>query len=241
MPAGRIFQDCSITLGDSVSLTEPASHYLLRVLRAKVGESIIVFNGQGGEYQAVITSVSKRSVFVEFKNFHDVNLESPVQIELGQALLRGDKMDWVIQKSVELGVNAITPLLTERITIKLQADRLAKRLLHWRSIAISACEQSGRCVVPIINAPVNITDWILASKIPTFIAFPRAKDALPKSLTSQQARIVIGPEGGLSSNDLEQCHTDFCYPFSMGPRILRTETAAIAALTMMQVQWGGLS
>ncbi len=241
MPAARVYQDIALVVDQSLELSEAASHYLMRVLRVQVGDRVTIFNGLGGEYQACIKSLSKRHVTVQLVGFDDVHSESPLQLELGQALLRGDKMDWVIQKAVELGVSVITPLLTERVSIKLHSDRLQKRLNHWQGIAISACEQSGRCHVPVIHMPIDVSVWVEISNTPGFVASPGARATLPDQINSQQARIMIGPEGGLSSNDLMHCDSSIWQPFSMGPRVLRTETAAISAVTMMQMQWGDLS
>ncbi|MAR84197.1 MAG: 16S rRNA (uracil(1498)-N(3))-methyltransferase [Legionellales bacterium] len=240
MPAGRIYQDTELAIDQLLSLTEAASHYLMRVLRVQSGDGVVIFNGTGGEYQATIEALSKRCVTVRLVEFHHVDSESPLELELGQSLLRGDKMDWVIQKAVELGVSVITPLLTERVTVKLQPDRLQKRLHHWQGVAISACEQSGRCVVPVVRCPVDVSVWVKSSKTPGFIASPQAEGSLPKTINSTQARVLIGPEGGLSSKDIEHCQSDVWYQFSMGPRILRTETAAISVMTIMQMQWGDL-
>ena len=240
MPAGRIYQNTELAVDQLLSLSEAASHYLIRVLRVQLGDRVVIFNGTGGEYQASIETLSKRSVIVRLVEFHHVDSESPLELELGQALLRGDKMDLVIQKAVELGVRVITPLLTERVSIKLQSDRLQKRLHHWRGVAISACEQSGRCVIPVVGCPVDVSEWVNSSKTPGFVASPQAKRSLPKTINGTQARVLIGPEGGLSSNDIEHCQPEVWCQFSMGPRILRTETAAISAMTMMQMQWGDL-
>lgn len=240
MPAGRIYQDTELAVNQLLSLTEAASHYLVRVLRVQLGDGVVIFNGTGGEYQASIETLSKRCVIVRLTGFDHVDSESPLELELGQALLRGDKMDLVIQKAVELGVRVITPLLTERVNIKLQSDRLQKRLHHWQGVAISACEQSGRCMIPVIRCPVDVSEWINSSKTPGFIASPQAERSLPKTINETQARVLIGPEGGLSSKDIEYCQPDVWCQFSMGPRILRTETAAISAITMMQMQWGDL-
>lgn len=240
MPAGRIYQNTELAIDQLLPLTEAASHYLMRVLRVQLGDMVVIFNGSGGEYQATIEGLSKRCVTVRLVEFHHVNSESPLDLELGQSLLRGDKMDFVIQKAVELGVSVITPILTERVSIKLQPDRLQKRLHHWQGVAISACEQSGRCLVPVVRHPVDVSVWVNSSKIPGFIASPNTESLLPKTIKGTQARVLIGPEGGLSSKDTEHCQPDIWRQFSMGPRVLRTETAAISAITIMQMQWGDL-
>ena len=241
MPSKRVYQDTPLVLHQTISLNSFASHYLQRVMRIQLGDCVTVFNGQGGEYLASVIAIKKNNVEVELTEFVACQVESSLHLELGQALLRGDKMDWVIQKAVELGVTAITPILSERINIKLNHDRLKKRMQHWQGVIISACEQSGRCVLPKINSPVSLDDWLQASKIPCFIADPVTTEPLLTQSKLDAARVAIGPEGGFTKEEIMYGKSLGCYSFSMGPRILRTETAAIVALSLVQSNWGDMS
>ena len=160
MTISRIYQDTLIELNQTLQIDEKASHHLARVLRAKVADTLILFNGQPfqgqlGEFEAVITQIHKKVIEVKILRFHPANTESPLNICLAQGIARGEKMDFIIQKACELGVNAIQPLITSRCNVKLEGEREEKRLMHWRSVIQSACEQSGRNHLPTIAAPIT--------------------------------------------------------------------------------------
>lgn len=240
----RVYQPIKLEPGQAVSLDDKASHYLARVLRCVVGDEIILFNGLGGEYTATITQINKKNVSVTIGLFNPRSSESPISIHLAQGIAKGEKMDFIVQKAVELGVNLITPLITERCNVRLDADREEKRWQHWQGVAISACEQSGRNTLPNIAAPIDFKDWLAGAKAElTLVLSPHVKTKLEKASTSQPTSILllIGPEGGLSQNEINWAIQQGFKPLNLGPRILRTETATIAALTTLQYEFGDMS
>ncbi|EKD77804.1 MAG: hypothetical protein ACD_42C00171G0004 [uncultured bacterium] len=220
-----------------------ASHHLLQVLRKKVGERFIIFNGQGGEFDATLISSNKKTACVAIGEFHERNTESPLKIHLGQGISRGERMDYAIQKSVELGVAEITPLFTEFCQVQLSENRIEKRVAHWQAIAISAAEQSGRCVVPVVHTPISFLEWIQKNNSTLkLICCPRQTETLTSenNSTPKNIAIVIGAEGGFSDREIALALQEKFSTFSLGPRILRTETATVVALTLLQEKWGDL-
>jgi len=246
MSISRIFQPVTLTLGTVIQLDEAASHHLSRVLRANVNDKVVIFNSQNnGEYESVITHVTKKNVDVRIEKFHVRNVESSLDLWLVQGISRGEKMDYTIQKAVELGVKKIIPVFTERCTVKLDDERREKRWQHWRAIMISACEQCGRVQLPELNMPVPLKDW-LQEEIMMDVAFvlaPQAKTNLKKLQIDSHARVVllIGPEGGLSQEEVDFASKKKFVPLNLGPRILRTETAGMAALAVLQGFFGDLA
>ena len=243
MSMTRIFQPSPLSLQAEVELDAQASHHLARVLRAKVGDPVTVFNGEGGEYHGAITRIDKKSVIVALQTFLPREAESPLTLTLAQGISRGEKMDYTIQKAVELGVSQIVPLLTERCTVKLDAERREKRFQHWQSIVVSACEQSGRNRIPALLAPQRLSDWLPTVQADQrFVLAPTANERLQQFSLPKNAHVVllIGPEGGLSPLEITQSMQHSFSPLLLGPRILRTETAAIAALTALQCCFGDL-
>jgi len=241
MTITRIYHDGDISLQEIVVLNISASRHLLRVLRHKINDPLIVFNGKGGEFQARIQSIEKGSAAVEITNYQKPPVESSLSIHLGQGISRGERMDYVIQKSVELGVNKITPLFTERCGVKISEERLTKRRKHWQSVAIAACEQSRRCVIPQIMTPTTLSDWLSKPHSFGFVCDPNAQCAMDKYSEPKEAlSALIGPEGGLSTAEIEQALTYNFHALSLGPRILRTETATVVALAVIQHQWGDI-
>ena len=241
MPVSRIYQATPLALGMQ-QLDEKASHHLARVLRASVNDDLVIFNGEGGEYHAVINQINKKNVTVEIKKFIERQSESPVSISLAQGVARGEKMDFVIQKAVELGVSEIFPVITERCNVRLDQERSQKRLQHWQAVVISACEQSGRNRLPTIHAPQSLQSWlgsVAAEK--KFVLSPhvnsKLEDADKKPAT---IAILIGPEGGLSEQEVQAAVSDGFAALNLGPRILRTETAAVTALSVLQFHFGDL-
>lgn len=239
--ATRIYQPVPLALG-KLQLEEKASHHLSRVLRAEIGDELIVFNGEGGEYQAVICAITKKNVAVDLLQFTDRTVESPVRLMLAQGIARGEKMDFVMQKAVELGVSEIYPLVTERCNVRLDKEREQKRMEHWRAVVISACEQSGRNKVPVVHEPMLLTDWAATVQADMkFILLPEAKQKLPDAKSAKNIAILIGPEGGLSEQEINLAVKQQFLPLNLGPRVLRTETATLAALTVIQYQYGDLA
>ena len=199
-----------------------------------------MFNGQGGEYSAVLTAAGKRSSLIRIGERIERDSESPLRIHLGIGLSRGERMDLVVQKATELGVGEISPILSERCEVKLDERRSLKRLQHWRKVAIGACEQSGRNLVPIIHAPSSLEDFLNnADAALKLVMHPEdaAATELPKSDVNSVA-IVVGPEGGLTEQEVDQCTNEGFARLCLGPRVLRTETAPLAVVSILQYRWG---
>ncbi|PHQ79443.1 MAG: 16S rRNA (uracil(1498)-N(3))-methyltransferase [Coxiella sp. (in: Bacteria)] len=235
----RIFQETPLGIGEDVCLDRFASQHLLTVLRLRKGEQFVTFNGQGGEYHVELVDEQKKCAVVHVVSHDPIDRESPLAVHLGQGLSRGERMDYAIQKSVELGVAAITPLITERCNVKLSAERLQKRLDHWRKVIISACEQSGRTRIPTIHPPQRMNDWIDHCEGLRFIC-DFNESAQADTTKATKASLLIGPEGGLTDDEMSYAHQNEFLSLSLGPRVLRTETATVAALTKLQMRYGDL-
>lgn len=243
MPISRIYQPVSLAMHQTLQLDEKASHHLARVLRFQKGDHLIVFNGEGGEYTAEIIGLSKKSVDVMLTGFIAREAESPINIHLAQGVARGEKMDFIIQKAVELGVSSVTPLVTERSNVRLDKEREEKRMQHWLGVAVSACEQSGRNRVPQVLSPMALNAWLPQTKADlSFVLSPHVEAKLPDKKLPPNASIalLIGPEGGFSEAEVAMASQHGFIPLNLGPRILRTETATLAAVTAMQVCYGDL-
>lgn len=235
----RIFQTIDLAAGQSVQLDKAASNHLIRVLRLKHQQKFTLFNGNGGEYSAIL-EISGKTAIAHLIDFSDPAIESPLFIHLYQGISKGDRMDFVIQKSVELGVNKITPVFTARTVVSLKQDRLLKKIQHWQSIANSACEQSGRNNVPVIYPAVNFTEALkLSTSELKLILDPQDNNRL-STLASETSSVdfIIGPEGGLTEVELRDAKAKSYKGIGLGPRVLRTETAALAAISSAQVLWG---
>lgn len=244
MRVPHIYQAGNYTLGDTVSLDSDAAGHIGRVLRMQVPEQVSLFNGQGGEYLCELTHCDKKSVQVKVLAFNDVSVESPLSIHLGQGISRGDKMDFTIQKSVELGVTEITPLFTERCGVKLSGERLAKKHQQWQKIAISAAEQSGRNSITTIHPPISLSQWLnQQSDALKLTLHPRAEHSI-KTLPTPPAegvRFIVGPEGGFTDSEITATSQSGFTDIRLGKRILRTETAALAVLSALQLEFGDLA
>lgn len=242
MRVPRIYHPHPITHLGPLALSDDAAGHIARVLRMQEGQEILVFDGSGAEFPAIISEAGKKQVVVDLAERIDTNLESPLHLHLGQVISRGDKMEFTIQKSVELGVNTITPLLSERCGVKLDAKRFEKKLQQWQKIAISACEQCGRNVVPDIRPIMTLEAWCAEQTDALKLNLhPRAKysiNTLPEPVT--KVRLLIGPEGGLSAEEIDMTQQYHFEETLLGPRVLRTETAALTAITALQVRFGDL-
>ncbi len=243
MRNSRIFQPVQLASGNVIELSDGAARHVVDVLRLRKDDRLRLFNGIEGEFDATIVDVGKRNVKVNIGQFYPGIAESPLQIHLGQAISRGDRMDITVQKAVELGVHEITPLLTEHCVVKLTAERLTKRQQHWQAIAISAAEQSGRCYIPIVHAPLRLEQWL--SQLPAaafrLLLQPAVDQKITKStIMPQTVALLVGAEGGLSPAEVKSALTQGFQAQSLGPRILRTETAALVAVSILQSQWGDL-
>lgn len=236
----RLYCTTPLHPGAQLDLPDAPAHHVARVLRLAAGSALTLFNGQGGEWQAIISHIDKRGVRVALGHKLDREAESPLRLTLLQGIASADKMDWIIQKAVELGVTAIVPLLTERTLSKLSAERAEKRTQHWRNIVISACEQCGRNRLPELAPPETLGARLaLKSAARRLVLSPGASTplaALPGSIDT--AELLIGPEGGLSERELDQALAAGFIAVCLGPRVLRTETAGLAALAVMQGRWG---
>lgn len=236
----RSFVDAPLAVGATVSLSADATVHLVRVLRLGLGDACIVFNGDGADYEARLVSLGKRGAEVELMARREVARESPLRVTLAQALARGEKMDWVLQKATELGVAAIVPLLTERTEVKLDAERSGKRAAHWRAVVAAACEQCGRAILPALAAPQSLRDWLAGVTAPGWFLDPEAAQGLRDAPLHDGLVLVVGPEGGLGERDLAALRAAGFRGLRLGPRILRTETAGVAALAALQALHGDL-
>lgn len=244
MSLTRLFVSQNLKTGQQLQLDEEQARYVARVLRLRVGDSITLFNGEDGEFEARLESIGRSTATAMLGAKLETTTESPLKVHLVQSISRGERMDLVIQKATELGVKRISPVLTEFGVVKLDPKRAAKRRDHWQGIARSACEQSGRTRPPLIDDPTALNTWLGAhSKAADsdLILRPGATTALSSlAAPATELCLLIGPEGGFSDTEYEDAALAGFKEVSLGPRILRTETAAFAALTIAQTLWGDL-
>jgi 16S rRNA (uracil1498-N3)-methyltransferase len=239
----RIHVDGALGEGARVELDSAAGEKLTRVLRLRDGDRVALFNGDGSDYRGALAVIGKGRVAVTIEQCVPALPESPLRIVLLQALARGEKMDWILQKATELGVAGIQPVISERTEVKLGADRLERRMRHWRAIILGACEQSGRALVPTLAAPQSLEALAANSLPPLRLALHPGGDAL-RSLDGAAMEsgicIAVGPEGGFSDLDLRLLQRLGFSTFALGPRVLRTETAGAAALAALQALFGDI-
>jgi len=238
----RIYLPVPLQSGTEVMLDARAAQYVVRVLRLKAGAQLILFNGEGGEYAATLQPVSGATAKAAVGDFIARDAESPLTVTLAQAISRGERMDYAIQKAVELGVSHIQPLVTEFCVVKIHQERVDKRLAHWQGIIISACEQCGRTRVPAISAPAPFARWLAdCTSSVKLVLDPYATQGLSQlPQPAGDITLLIGPEGGLSDAELAQAQHVGFIPVRLGARMLRTETAPVAALAAVQTLWGDL-
>lgn len=239
----RVYVDAPLVAGTRVTLEGGVASHVTRVLRLRVGEALTVFNGSGGEYASRIEQAHGGRVTVAIGEACAIERESPLTLTLAQGVSRGERMDLVVQKATELGMSALVPVLTERSVVRLAAQQADRRLNHWRAIAIAACEQSGRNRLPSIAPPVPLTDLLRSASDGStrLLLSPGATATLadvPRLVTA--VTVLIGPEGGLAEAEQQAAVAAGFSPVRLGPRVLRTETAAIAALTLLQREFGDL-
>jgi 16S rRNA (uracil1498-N3)-methyltransferase len=230
-----------LTLYDIIELDADSAHYLRSVLRLKKTQQIILFNGEGGEYQGELVEVSRKRVLIKVLGFVERNVESNLQVVLGLGISRGERMDFAVQKTVELGVLGITPLLTKRCVVRLTEDKEQNKVRHWQKIAQHATEQSGRTVRPVIANIAKLERWLPEQSGLKLFLDPFATQTL-QQLQPEEGKVTLlaGPEGGFAEQERELAKQAGFVPVQLGKRILRTETAALAALTAVQVLWGDL-
>jgi len=238
----RIFLDYPIQTGAICTLSDEASRHVAQVLRMRVDEQLVLFNGQGGEFIAEIIIADKRRIDVKVGQHILDDRESNCDITLVQGISRGQKMDYILQKAVELGVKRIVPIMTEHGTVHLDSHRAKKRHLHWYKIIISACEQCGRNTLPELMDINDFGSWIIQDKNEIKLIFsPETKNRLSElEKTIGQLTLLIGPEGGFSQHEYALAQENGYQALGLGPRILRTETAAVAAITVCQNLWGDM-
>jgi 16S rRNA (uracil1498-N3)-methyltransferase len=242
MRAVRIYQPGEYHTGQFLELSPEASQHVGVVLRMQVGEHLTLFCGDDREFDATIKAVKKKQVTVVIGSIKDVSRESPLAIHLAQAISKGERMEFVMQKAVELGVASITPIITERCVVKLDKERMTKKLHQWQAIVIAACEQSGRNIVPVVHPSTILERYVEEAQTQLkFILHPgEDKNWRDYMIGPSAITLLIGPEGGLSDNEAQFARKHGFQPLSLGPRILRTETAAITALSMLQAVGGDL-
>lgn len=231
----------TLALGASIRLPDNAAIHATRALRLSIGEDVRLFNGNGQDYLAELTFIKKNEVSAKIKSITAVTNESPLSITLTQAISSGDRMDYTIQKAVEMGVTAIQPIASQRSVVKLSGERAEKRREHWQNVVISACEQSGRAIVPQVFPALTLANWLATA--PMFFTritlAPHATDSLatmPKP--AGDICLLIGAEGGLTEDEISLAALQGFIPVRLGNRVLRTETAALAAIAAMQTIWG---
>lgn len=239
----RIYTPDQLVPGTRTELGEQAANHVARVLRMQPGQMLVLFNGDGRDYQAELAQVGKRQVSVSIGEARPAAPESPLRVTLGQVISRGDRMDYAIQKSVELGASAIVPLVSERCEVKLQGDREDKRLRRWQQVAISAAEQSGRARVTEISAVQDLENWVGSlQKSPDstrkLVLHHHSEQPLASLDRPDHLILLIGPEGGLTDTEVEAARAAGFLPTAFGGRVMRTETAPVAALAVCQWLWG---
>jgi 16S rRNA (uracil1498-N3)-methyltransferase len=238
----RVFVDAALAPGTTVTLPATVAGHLLRVLRLGMGDACVLFNGDGRDYDARIAGAGKRDASVEVLSARELANESPLRIVLLQALARGEKMDWIVQKATELGVAGLVPVASERGEVKLDGERADKRTAHWRSVAIAACEQSGRARVPDIAAPQPLAKALgaLPPQACRLVLDLEAETSIATLQLGARKDVVaaIGPEGGWSAGDLALLRGAGFAGLRLGPRVLRTETAGLAAIAALQARFG---
>ena len=238
----RIYQSAPLLIGHELNLSDDAANHIGRVLRMKVNDKLELFDGTNTQFSAVITAINKKNVSVFIESATPCDRESPLHLHLGQVISRGEKMEFTIQKSTELGVNIITPLLSNRCGVRLDQERLEKKRSQWQKIAISACEQCGRNQIPEIRPVMQLADWrIEMDDCLKLNLHPYASQRISTlKPTVKRIRLLIGPEGGLTDDEIALTAINGFTDILLGPRVLRTETAALTAITALQTQFGDL-
>jgi 16S rRNA (uracil1498-N3)-methyltransferase len=244
-PAPRVHVPSPLAAGARTVLPEAAGHHLVHVLRLRPGAPVVLFDGSGGEHDAIITGVGRAGVAVDVGGWRAVQREARLAVHLAQGVSSGERMDYTLQKAVELGVAGIEPIITARSVVRLDGERAARRRAHWERVCVSACEQCGRDRVPAVQPPCAMADWLsaLPARAATFplriLLSPDAADSL-RDLEPPPGPILLlaGPEGGLTPQERADARRSGFRAVRLGPRILRTETAALAALAALHALWG---
>lgn len=237
----RIYTPQTLCEYADFELEPESSRHLARALRMAEGAEFLLFDGRGGEYPACITALDKQVVCARTGAREAGIPASPLRVHLGIAVSRGERMDWVVQKATELGVAQITPLLTERCEVRLPAERTGKKLRHWRQVMLSACEQSGRCDLAVIHPVRELGEWLEDSPGERrYILDPQAGPATLETTAPAEVAVLSGPEGGFTDAEVTRAAGAGFAPLRLGPRVMRTETAPLAAIAVLQSRWGDL-
>jgi 16S rRNA (uracil1498-N3)-methyltransferase len=239
VPLPRIHCDQRLGPGAQFSLAAEAAQHVAKALRLKTGDAIVVFDGSGGEYDATLTRIDKDRVDVKVGAWRDADVDPPIRLGIAQGLPEADKMDWIIQKSVELGAAWIQPIVCDRSVVRIAGERAVRRESHWKRVAIAACEQSGRNRIPEVRPTLGFMSWIaVAADVPRWVLTPGATSIASKPNPGPALELLIGPEGGLSEREQELALSQGAEPVALGPRVLRAETAPMAALAAVNALWG---
>jgi len=242
MRSPRIYTDSPLAVGSQCQLDDKAANHVSRVLRMQPGQELRLFNGDGEDYRAAITEAGKKHVEVAITEVIINETESPLRVVLAQTLSKGDRMDYAVQKAVEMGVTEIIPLSSERCDVRLKGDREEKRRRHWQQIAISAAEQCGRAKVPNILPVMTVAEWLQYSQTCDLrlVLHHRTEQSLNTLTKPAGVALMIGPEGGLTADEIALAEQNGFLPVALGPRVLRTETAPVAAIALCQWLWGDI-
>ena len=243
MRVPRIYCPVPLSIGSQVDLPPPALNHVVKVLRLKPGAALTLFNGAAGEFQGVLTAVTRSTATVSLHAYTPRETESPLPVLLVQGISRGERMDYTLQKAVELGVSTLLPVLTERSVVKLEQERRRHRIQHWQGVIASACEQCGRNRLPLLLEPVSLAEGLRSTALQglKLVLDPLAKPTLSTINPPPAAvSLLVGPEGGLSPAEIVMAEAAGFTAVRLGPRVLRTETAGLAALTAVQLLWGDL-
>lgn len=242
MRISRLYCPQPLTARATVALESESAHYVGTVLRMRAGEHLTLFNGEDGEFSAAILNADRKSVTVQLADALAATADPLLPIHLALGISRGERMDYAIQKATEAGVTSITPLFTERCEVKIKGDRVDNRLKHWERVAISACEQSGRCRIPLVSAPVELSSWMQQERTgAAFVLDHRGSASFPQQPSPKAVTLLIGPEGGLSEAEINAALAADLQSVRLGPRVLRTETAPVIAIAVLQQLWGDYS
>lgn len=243
----RFYLAQPLLVSQTLELPAELFRHAVQVLRMKAGDPLMIFNGEGGEYLAELSEVSKRKAAADILSFDPVDRESGLQLTLVQSIIKPDKMDLTIQKCVELGITYIRPMISQRSVVRMGRDKLDKKLSHWQAVAINACEQSGRTGVPVILSPVSFDEWLEAPVADNETRLMFMPGDYPRISTLQgnlpekpRISLMIGPEGGFTDDEVAACQQHNITTLSLGPRILRAETAAISVTSLLQQYFGDL-
>lgn len=243
----RVFVDAPLTVGDTIALDDAKRHHLGTVLRLATNAKVTLFNGSGREYGARVADAGRKHMRLALESEHEPRRESPLDLTLVQAIARGDRMDFAVAKAVELGVTRIRPVFTDRGKVRLEGARLEKKQAHWQSVAESAAEQSGRLIRPAVGPAIALTALLDETRSDDatgtlrLMLAPNASGTLSEHESAARVELLIGPESGLSEREIEIAGARGWRALGLGPRVLRTETAGMAALAAIQTRWGDLA